>query len=490
MNLKMTISNIKSIKNLSIELPLEKGLYAITGENASGKSTLCMCASSLFFRFPPKQYFGNLENNSSITFEYDGCHKSFHFHSDGDVDADGWINIKGFFEGSLIFGNRFRNATFGVVKKLDEIPDSDLTPADDFIRENLGLILCNDKTYYAELSRLKRGKRNDYRLGGTPYFYMRNGTRVNQAHMSTGENLMLSILHSLKMRIDDRGNINVPYIVILDEIELALHASSLRRLVLLLKQLADQYNMAIYFSTHSIELIRDIKPNCIFYIQKFIDNSIGILNPCYPAYATKNLYDSNMGYDDVILVEDDLARLIIRNLLRDYSLLSNKLVCILPCGGWQNVLDLTNDVLQSNLLGDKSKAIVILDGDIRDEVNPYLNKNNLVLNTPINYLPIKSLEKYLKEKLYDTVDQKLTQELDNYIFQKVSLTQILQQYRNHGPYRKGDKNGKELFISYLEPELTSNGKCRADLIDIVFRFINNNDPDCIQKIVSFLEKNL
>ena len=300
---------------------------------------------------------------------------------------------------------------------------------------------------------------------------------------------MLSILHSLKMRIDDHGDTSVPCLIFLDEIELALHASSLRRLVDLLDSISNRYNIAIYFSTHSIELIRDIKPERIFYIQKYIDHSINVLTPCYPAFATKNLYDSNMGYDDVILVEDDLARSIVHNLLREYSLLNNKLVCVLPCGGWQNVLRLANDALQSNLLGAKSKIIVILDGDVQKEVAPFLHQNNITLNTPLNYLPVPSLEKYLKEKLYDQVDQKLTQELDNYIFQKVGLRHILVEYKKNGPYKKDDANGKEAFED-LAAGVGLNGRSREDLIDTIIRFMSVNETGRINKIVSFLQKQL
>lgn len=49
MNLSIHIRNIKSIKELDICLPLEKGLYGVTGQNASGKSTLITCAASAFF---------------------------------------------------------------------------------------------------------------------------------------------------------------------------------------------------------------------------------------------------------------------------------------------------------------------------------------------------------------------------------------------------------------------------------------------------------
>ena len=36
----------------------------------------------------------------------------------------------------------------------------------------------------------------------------------------------------------------------------------------------------------------------------------------------------------------------------------------------------------------------------------------------LNYLPISSLEKYIKKGLIDSFDQKLYEKLDNYLFQK------------------------------------------------------------------------
>ena len=489
MGLKISIQNVKSIKDLSLELPVDKGLYAITGENATGKSTIAMCAASLFYRFDIQQYLGKLTDNSIISFSLNDQNQVCTYKLDGNFVKQGHINVKGFFEGSLIYGNRFRNTSYNMVRKLNSIVDTDIEPADDFIRENLGLLLCNDKTYYHDLFWLKRGLQNKYHLGGTAFFYMRDGLRIHQAHMSTGENLLLSILHSLKMRIDDRGDLETPCVIFLDEIELALHASSLRRLVVFLKNIANKYNMAIYFSTHSIELIRDIIPERIFYLQKFVNGSIEVINPCYPAFATKNLYDSNLGYDDVILVEDDLAKVIIHNILRNHSLLNSRLVNVLPCGGWQNVLRLANDIMQSNLLGINSKIIVILDGDIQAQVQPFLNDNNIRLNTPLNYLPIPSLEKYLKTNLYDRVDRGLTQELDNYVFQKVGLRNILLEYKNKGPYRKGDSNGKELF-SALSIEMDSNGKSRDELVSIILRYINEHDNQRTAKILSFLQKQL
>ena len=58
MKLKMTIHKIKCVEDLIIELPLEKGLYAITGQNGSGKSTIVACASSVFYNLYMNEHFG------------------------------------------------------------------------------------------------------------------------------------------------------------------------------------------------------------------------------------------------------------------------------------------------------------------------------------------------------------------------------------------------------------------------------------------------
>ncbi|HHQ4895979.1 TPA: AAA family ATPase [Aeromonas veronii] len=38
--LKLEIKNLREIDDFSIELPYERGVYAITGENGIGKSTI------------------------------------------------------------------------------------------------------------------------------------------------------------------------------------------------------------------------------------------------------------------------------------------------------------------------------------------------------------------------------------------------------------------------------------------------------------------
>lgn len=486
MNLKISIKKIKSIDNLTIELPVDKGLYAITGQNGSGKSTISACASSVFFNVPMKEYFGKTDDDASISFELGESKRgwkknqnnSWKKHTEGPV-----MNIKGFFEGSLIFGNRFKDMTYENIIRLDAINQSKLIVADEFVRKNLGKILQGDENFYEKLWLVSP---NYEQFKGNIFYYEKNGKRISQFHMSTGENLLISILNSLYIRNKDRASLSKPCMMFLDEIELALHPSSLKRLVHFLEDMANRYNYAIYFSTHSIELISGILPSNIFFIERHTDNTIEVVNPCYPAYATRILYD-HTGYDKIILVEDDLAKAIVQKLLRREKLLNNKLVHILPCGGYTKVIDLANDAITHNLLGKKASISIVLDGDIQEQAEQYRIKQNIANNIPLNFLPIESLEKYLKNKLYNNVDHKLFRLLNDYIFQNKSLTELIDEYKNTSTEK--DKDGKKLF-GIIDAEMRERRVERSELVTIIVDYLFETNNESINKLTTFLKKQM
>ena len=109
----MHIHNIKCINDVSIDLPIEPDLYAITGQNGSGKSTIVACASSVFFNLPMNDYFGETAEDAHIDFEIDGNTRSWKkVNHKWESSQQGNMNIKGFYEGSLIFGYRFKDTTY------------------------------------------------------------------------------------------------------------------------------------------------------------------------------------------------------------------------------------------------------------------------------------------------------------------------------------------------------------------------------------------
>ena len=160
-------------------------------------------------------------------------------------------------------------------------------------------------------------------------------------------------------------------------------------MILFLKEVADEINLSIFFSTHSLELLREIKAQNIYYLTKMLDGSIVVTNPCYPAYATRNLYgDDGYGNDMVVLVEDDLAKLIIEKIMISKNIIRSIRIKILPTGGWTNTITMAYDVTSSNLLHRGTKLAVVLDRDIKESVPEFISNHKQYSGIKIDFLPI------------------------------------------------------------------------------------------------------
>ena len=149
--------------------------------------------------------------------------------------------------------------------------------------------------------------------------------------------------------------------------------------------------LVVYFSTHSAELIQRIPARNIH----LIENDNGILttvNPCYPNYAVRSLYIPN-GFDFVLLVEDELAKAIVDKVLLENNLMESKLCCVLPAGGCTQMLNLHYGMVTYNTLGVGKHIISIYDGDVKNNMPQNVEYKNL----PKCFLPIPSVEKYLKK---------------------------------------------------------------------------------------------
>ena len=312
--------------------------------------------------------------------------------------------------------------------------------------------------------------------------------------MSTGENLLLTILSSIERRLKKKVYGETPAFMLLDEVELALHSSALRRLVFFLKDIAEKNNTVVLFSTHSIELIRSISAENIFYLQRYANGSIEVINPCYPVYATRNLESSNYGHDYIIMVEDDLAKMIVERILRDRRLLSNKRVLVISVGGWTQVLRFAYDTIRSNLALRTTKILIVLDRDIKDNVTGFMKKERIGFANEPCYLPIKSLEKYLLEKLVKNVDIALFRELNDYLFQGKSLDIIVKEYSinvKNGVYTDSEKiaNGKMLY-EVLRHELHQIRKTDEDLVTIIVDYLFGSKNQEIDELTEFFEQKL
>lgn len=233
--------------------------------------------------------------------------------------------------------------------------------------------------------------------------------------------------------------VSVPLLFLIDEAELALHPAAIDRLISLFNEKIKTSNLIVIFSTHSSEIINRISPQNIY----MLDNRGGVvtaLNPCYPNYAIRNLYVPN-GYDFIILVEDELAKAVVERVIRANNLCKSRLWYVIPSGDWGQTLKLQNDMQKSGLLGVGKRVISILDGDVQQEGDAKAAEFQITLYT---YLPVKSIEKYLKKKLISEEDIDFIKLIGDKYFTQRSLADIISDYKQNYPVGK-DNNGKKLY---------------------------------------------
>ena len=457
-NLKITIHKIKSIQNGILNLPMENGLYAIVGNNGTGKSTIMYSMAQLI---NGNSLYGvkinARDDDSFVEFEYNGRINRWnikrHPNDNNKVFMpipEDRIRINGMYEGSLFFGFRFQNDE--KVRQLiydKKIHEDMLIESNSYIVKQLGFILHGDETYYTNSHIVRLKNYNTVKKLGlkeTPYFIKENNAIYSQYEMSSGECLMLSLLHFIYYSIVLRSlDPKQPVLMLIDEVEVALHPIAISRFLDLLADLVRK-NLIIYITSHSPEVIRKINPRNIFKIELNngnTGNSLDIVNPCYPSYAIRDVFMHD-GFDWLLLVEDKLAKILLERIISDLKLNNSKLIHIAPVGGWQNVLKLQYDLYKNNVLGVGKNIISILDGDIKSECA----KDPLYKDLPKRFLPIPSIEKYLKNVLIDKKNSEIFKSINDEFFQLKSLKEIVNDYKNN--IKTNDNNGKELYNILLK----------------------------------------
>lgn len=295
--------------------------------------------------------------------------------------------------------------------------------------------------------------------------------------------------------------------ILIDEIELALHPSAVKRLVDFTKGIAKKYNVAIYFSTHSLEIINSLPTDNLFYLHKTTAEEIACETPCYPAYITRDIY-THSGYDVLILVEDDLAQFLVNRYIDNNRLDFNKRIQVLPVGGYDNTLELHQNFLQEEILQPVSHIISIIDGDAEAAVLKKRSddgKWNSIPTDTILFLPIESLEKYLKKELFDNKNYAIMRLLRDRLFKfETDVNWFEQEYiENIENKRKEDIgkgcppkkdaeyfiNGKNLF-SILSAKYESYGHSRKEfrekICNIVIEYLDASAFE--EKLDTSLEK--
>lgn len=476
--INLKIFQVKNIKSADISFPFTKGLYAIVGENGCGKSTI-MLALSLMVKTSSAHMLSNdaVTKDSLIEITTDREYDKWYynpkrtelttgkFHKRGNsylMTAS--AHYEGFYEGSIFYGCRFDD--YNVIDSFlrrENYTDL-LCDADAFVTETLGYILHNNKQHYHGLKKIySRIKAKECGFNGIPYFMEVGEKIISQYKMSSGESMLISLIDFLNNVIIKNPRRKDKLLFLIDEVELALHPSAIDRLVLFLAELVKTTTseLVIYFSTHSAELIQRISPKHIYLIEND-EGNITVVNPCYPNYAIRSLYIPN-GFDFVLLVEDELTKAIVDKVIRANNLADSKLCCVLPAGGCTQILKLHYDMVTYNTLGQGKHIISVYDGDVKDSISQKSEYRNL----PKCFLPIPSVEKYLKQKLFDNPDKPFIKLIGDKYFNQRSLPDIISDYRNDSRTIAGKDGDGKNFYKVILANVEKTGISEVDFIKYI-----------------------
>lgn len=183
---------------------------------------------------------------------------------------------------------------------------------------------------------------------------LRSGLKYSSLSMGTGEQRTLKILECVLSA--------EPYsLILIDEIDLLLHVSSLKRLIARLDALARDRHLQIVFTTHAIEMLELTQHVSLQYIDCVRQTNEGEHFIVYNSISSDLIFSLTGRIDKpiTIYVEDEFAKAVVKKVLRKHNMSSK--VDVIKYGSVENSFTLAAaKVLTAS---DVANTLIILDGD-------------------------------------------------------------------------------------------------------------------------------
>lgn len=462
------IRNLKGIESLDFEIP-NPGVHLLAGSNGSGKTTLLAClrrirhSNSFQLHFLSSLQSKKLDsfneaeviytlNEESVTYAYAG---------------ERWVPrprrssnlVKNFGYPDVLYIGATASR---ITPRPEDFTTVKLKPANGAIVQAANSIFDTNRFSDLRTINLTTGNKNQ------AFVLINKGLNSNKTSYFSEKNFSLGELCVLKL-LRDLNSCQNGTLVLIDELELALHPKAQIGLINHLKKLSSEKALTVIVSTHSVTLLKHSPRKMITFLEKKEDGKTVVLKSCFPAYALGGIsLSEERDPDAVIYVEDEAARTVTEMLLRLYvavqysSSNAPPTIRVLPIGDYQNVvrfLDRNSAILPSHV-----RQWAILDKDVEDEI---INAMDASSNNPmrdafhrnsahIRYLPFTpevALMKYLSEKRSDLV-RALRQ---NYLNQQVQIPApmvTITQPEGH-TQRKECKKLVEKIIQHIQSEVTN-----------------------------------
>lgn len=368
---KIIIDNIRNIEHLEFEIP-NAGVHVITGENGIGKTTLFTCLSRICNNNAYRNGFAttNLNNydeySGTITYCVDEQSVVYSRRASGRWQPDVKNNIFDLYGFARVVHISTRNER--IFTQIVEVPRREQA-ADRWLIDALNRILNTDR--FSDMIRITVGDLRsrtgnaDKRRRNTAFAIQQGRNYYTEQNFSFGEIVLLNLLYDIE-DVDDNS------LVLVDELEMALHPAAQIRLIQYLTEMASQKNLTILISTHSASIIKAQKS--VILLEKET-HGIKVYNSCPPAKAIGaiGMREDTMA-DIIVIVEDEMAKAFFSALMRKYIELcpeSNYLdIRILGVGGYQNIINFYVEA-ENYIFYDNVYVTAFLDKDVETDIIPY-----------------------------------------------------------------------------------------------------------------------
>lgn len=375
---QVKLENLKGIKELVFPFPERKGLYVLTGINGCGKTSLLIALSRLGDKYAFKNFQVKNDKwlkidaykNASIIYKTDTKEVKYQYSrsrwAPTPRENSSLINAFPFINTLFIstLGLRFYTQDQFVFKRpvLLEVSDS--------IKRPMKEILSSDK--YDDLKFItvkgKKGRQSQLHRNNKLYVIQTGHNIYSEHNFSLGERLLLNTLDTLE-------HITPKTLLLIDEVELALHPLAQIKFYDYLKEQALQKDLAIIISTHSASLINHAEKR--LFLEKQSNGTVEVLKDCFPSYILRTVSSNEEQKPDFFFfVEDDMAtdyfQYIVNKFLADTGKPIN---CkVIPVGPYESVVKLVETFPMFGY--NKSHVQAFLDEDVKTTYREWHNNRN------------------------------------------------------------------------------------------------------------------
>jgi energy-coupling factor transporter ATP-binding protein EcfA2 len=363
------ICNLRNIQKLRFAIP-NRGVWLLTAANGAGKTSLLAClrrigqSNAFPVHFPSSLRSDRLDNHSdgTVTYEINGDTVEYAYR--GERWTPRPRSNSHLFSRFGYASVTYMGATADrITPRPEDFDTHHIRAASRVIIDAANGIFETNKFSMLRTINLTRGVGNDafvLAMDSTPQTYH------SEKHFSLGELCVLKLLRLLK-------DINNNNMIIVDELEMALHPRAQVKLLRYLEDQARAKSLTVIFFMHSVTLLKTIDRQRIIYLEKQDDGEIKPIYGCFPTYAIGNIASEEETLPDIMLyVEDLFAREVLTAFFVKFAdqrfsdPTERPTAKIVPVGGFKEVVAFLER--NRSVLPERVVQKAVLDEDVSTEV--------------------------------------------------------------------------------------------------------------------------